>query len=243
MPDGQAGIAGDRMPSKRHRKDSSKPSHADKIRELERRGIRVDKSNEKAIARKYAAAKRERLPSSMLAKIPGKKNKQEEIAKELRQHGFRTTDTKVLVDRPRNRKREIVRGSRLKIHRGGVVSMRVKERADYVYGFTAKEKKQFAQNPELLISEITKRLRKSFPLLKARKVQVRLQWGAYQATKDFAPTYFTSKYFAAISPEDKRRDKKKAKPRLDKLTGVHFVVHVPKKRKKGKRKHGKGKRK
>lgn len=222
------------MANQRHKKNSSKLSHEDKIRELSRRGIIVDPTNPREVSRKYSATKKERLPSSLLTPIPGKKEQRDALAKELRARGFRTTDKKLVIDRPRNRKREPIKGARISVHKGGVVSMRVKQRQDFVYGFTKAEKKKFAENPDLLITEIRKRLQKQFPNMRGRKVQTRLQWGAYRATKDFSADHWfkigSGKYYEKQTPEMKRRGEKgKLK---DRLTGLHFVVHVPSKARK-----------
>jgi hypothetical protein len=170
------------------------------------------------------------------------------LRSEFKQHGFQTTPKGVLVDGPRNTRRDPLPGARVELHKGGVVKTRVGQRVDFIYGLTKAEKKRFLRDPEAMEKEIRERLRKMFPTLrkvKPSKIESRLQWGAYQATKEFAPSYFTAKYFATVSPEDVRKvGKKRAKPRADKLTGFHFVVHIPKASKARKRKEGKhGKKK
>jgi len=155
---------------------------------------------------------------------------------EAREHGFHTTQKGVVLDGPRDKRRDPIKGSRVRMLRGGVAQISVGQRRDFIYGFTRKEKQQFAADPGSMEKTILERLRSRFPQLKrARKPQVRLQWGAYQATKEFSPSYFTSKYFAGVAPEEIRREGSKAKPRLDKLTGFHIVIHVPKKSPKGKK--------
>lgn len=180
-------------------------------------------------ARKRRASERaaERIPKEL--ERPATKAQREE----LRRHGFRTTKRGVIVDGPRNKRREPIKGARLEILKGGVIKTSVGERRDFIYGFTRKEKREFAKNPAAFEKKKLAELRSIFPTLKkARRPQVRLQWGAYQATKDFAPSYFTAKYFSTISPEEVRKvGKKNARPRADKLTGFHIVVHVHAKRK------------
>lgn len=186
---------------------------------------------------KAEIAKRARVPASLLRAVPGKTPKQRaESLKEFKRHGFRTAgDRYVVVDGPRDGKRNPIKGARVTLKKGGVVVITAGNRKDYIYGFTRKEKKNFAAFPEAFLDNQYLVLAKTFPSLKkARKPQVRLQWGAYQATKDFAPNYFTAKYFAAISPEERREEGKKAKPRGDKLTGMHVVIHSAPKRKKKK---------
>lgn len=156
---------------------------------------------------------------------------------EARARGFRTSKDGVIVDGPRNKKRDPIPGARVTAYRGGVVKIKKGAREDYILGFTRAERERFAKDPAAMEREALARLRARFPnLRRVRKVQSRLQWGAYQATKDFSPTYFTFRYFTTVSPEERKREGRNAKPRLDKLTGFHFVIHVPRKRaKKGKR--------
>lgn len=232
------------MPPTRHRKSNSsnksRLTHEQKVDWLSRRGNTIDPTNRAQIARKYREARRERIPADMLHKVPGKNHKQKATsARSLRAHGFRIVGDTVVVDSPRNRRRNIIKGSRTRVLSGGVVTQSVKNRRDYIYGFTRKEKQEFAKDPAAFEKKIIRRMLDRFPALrKARKRQVRLRWGAYQGTKNFAPTYFTTKYFAESSPEEIRRvGKRKAEPRSDKLTGFHIVIHVPEK----KRRRRKGK--
>lgn len=161
--------------------------------------------------------------------------------REAKAHGFDVTKRGVIVDGPRNKKREPIKGSRVRMLRGGVARITTGQRHDFVVGFTAEEKAAFARDPAAMEKNILDRMRARFAILRnKRNVEVRLQWGAYQATKEFTPTYFTPRYFAGISPEEIRREgKRRARPRLDKLTGFHFVVHVRKKKRKNakRRKH------
>jgi len=216
------------MALQRHKKNSStsgRTSHADKLRALSRAGISVDPTDPRATARKYAAFKEQAR-----ARIPRKIERRASASqlRELKEHGFRTTKHGVIVDSPRNKLRQQIPGAKTEVKSGGVIHQTVKHRHDYIYGFTRKEKKEFAKNPQHMESIIFERLRVRFPNLRKAKVQTRLQWGAYQATKDFSPSYFTAKYFSEISPEELRREgKTRARPRADKLTGLHFVVHVP----------------
>lgn len=222
--------------SKSHKATNPRTTLEQKLRSLSKRGIHADPTNPRSVSQRYRAAlKRERIPKEL--ERPASKPQRDE----LRAHGFRTTKRGVIVDGPRNKRREPIKGARIAVAKGGVIKMSVGQRRDFIYGFTKKEKKEFARDPGAFEKKKLKELRSLFPLLrKARKPQVRLQWGAYQATKAFAPSYFTAKYFASISPEEIRKvGKRHAKPRTDKLTGFHIVVHVQKpkaKRAKGKKK-------
>lgn len=225
---------------------TTRTSHVEKLRYLSKRGVRIsDPTNTRAVAQKYRQVRDPKnykyrslrgVPPDMIRKATPKQKA------EARSHGFHVTPKGVVIDGPRDRRRNPIKGARTKVHRGGVVSQSVGQRRDFIYGFTKAEKKKFAKDPAAMEKEILARLRKMFPTLaKSRKPQIRLQWGAYQATKDFAPSYFTARYFATISPEETRKvGKKKAKPRIDKLTGFHIVIHVPKK--KAKRQHGRKKK-
>lgn len=198
---------------------------------------RSSKSNSTTAAK----SRKPRIPPDLLHKVPGK-TKAERAAniKEYKQRGFRVEKDSVVVDGPRDSRRKKIKGSRVRVIGKGVVQTSVGQRRDYIIGFTKKEKQDFAAFPEPFIENKLLQLEKIFPSLRHRRNrQVRLQWGAYQATKDFAGNYFTAKYFATVSPEDKRRDGKKAGPRADKLTGLHIVVHIPKKKKTKKKTKGK----
>lgn len=189
----------------------------------------IDAKIERARRARDARRASERVPKEL--ERPATKRQREE----LKAHGFRTTKRGVIVDGPRDKRREPIKGAKLQILKGGVIKTSVGQRRDFIYGFTKKEKREFAKDPAAFQKKKLAELRVMFPTLKrARKPQIRLQWGAYQATKDFAPSYFTAQYFAAVSPEEIRKaGKRNARPRADKLTGLHIVVHVAKE--KGKR--------
>lgn len=226
------------MARDRHRKAKSSKTapktHVEKLRELARKGVAADPTNPRSVARKYFElhnpksvkyrGHQTRIPKEL--ERPATKRQREE----LKAHGFRTTDKGVIVDGPRDRRRNPIKGARVEVLKGGVIKTSVGQRRDFIYGFTRKEKKEFAKDPGAFEKKKLRELEALLPSLKkVRKKQVRLQWGAYQATKDFAPSYFTAKYFASISPEEVRRvGKRRAKPRADKLTGFHVVIHVPK---------------
>lgn len=173
-----------------------------------------------------------RIPSDMIRRASKKQRD------ELRAHGFRTTNKGLVIDGPRDRRREKISGAKTEILKGGVVKFSVGQRRDFIYGFTRKEKKEYAKDPEAFEKKKIRELMDQFPSLRRRKKQVRLQWGSYQGTKNFAASYFTAKYFSDISGEERstaRRQKRRAQPRIDKLTGFHIVIHVadkPKRRKK-----------
>lgn len=228
------------MARKRQRsndKSTAKPqlTHEEKIRALTRAGIQPDPSSPRSVARQYYERfenPHTRKYQSVSSRVPRELERpaSKKQREELRKHGFRTTTRGVIVDGPRDKRRNPIKGSRVKVMSGGVVQTSTGQRRDYIYGFTRKEKRAFAQDPEAFTKSKIAELMKRFPHLKWKK-QVRLQWGAYQATKDFSPSYFTATYFAAISPEEKRKvGKKRAKPRADKLTGLHIVVHIPKRK-------------
>lgn len=222
-------------------KSNSTLTHEEKLRRLSRVGIQADPTSPRSVAATYyqrfenkKSFKYREHSSRVPLDLERRASKKQRA--ELKQHGFRTTERGVIVDGPRDKRRVPLKGSRVKVLSGGVVQTSVGQRRDYIYGFTRAEKKKFADNPEAFTNSKVAELMERFPHLR-RKKQIRLQWGAYQATKDFSPNYFTATYFAAISPEERRKvGKKKAKPRADKLTGLHIVVHVPKKKAKKKRK-------
>lgn len=209
------------MALERHRKSKS-ITHDEKLRALSRAGKNIDPTDRRAVSRAYRRLN-ERVPTDMERRAP------KAVREDARAHGFRTTPKGVVVDGPRDKKRQPIPGARVEVKRGGVIKQTVGDRRDFIYGFTRKEKREFAKNPEAFTKKKLSELERLFPSLRrARKKDVRLQWGAYQATKQFSPTYFTARYFATISPEEIRKvGKRQAKPRADKLTGIHVVIHVP----------------
>lgn len=190
------------------------------------------------VAARIEKARKQRDAERKAARIPkGMERRADKATRaELAKHGYRTTKRGVLVDGPRDARSNPIKGSRVKVLRGGVVQTSVGERRDFIYGMTKAEKKRFAKNPEAMEKEIETRMRERFPLLRhVRKIQTRLQWGAYRATKDFAPSYFTSRYFSQLATHRPAKGKKRPK-KIDTLTGFHFVVHVRRKKKNGKKK-------
>ena len=195
-------------------------SHVEKIEFISKREHVRDASSARSVTLQY-----KRLKSFPLH-LRRDANKAQRT--ELKIRGFYTNSRGVIIDGPRDTKRQPIKGAKFQIQKNGVIKWTVKQRQDYIIGFTKKEKKQFALDPEGFVKKKLAELKKSHPSLKGlkRKPQVRLQWGAYQHTKDFSPTQFGTKYLTKHAPREKM-------PRLDKLTGLHIVIHVP--RKKGKR--------
>ena len=190
------------------RKRKPRISHADKLREISRYERVRDPTNVRAVARRYRALKH--FPLYLLRKAD------KPTLAELKKRGFFVTDKGVFVDGPRDVRRKPIPNTRMEIMRDGVIKWRNGNRADYVIGFTRQDKKEFVRDPDAFTKKKLKELKEKFPTLKdAKSLQVRLQWGAYQGTKDFSPSYFTQRYFA---PE---------KGRIDKLTGLHVVAHIP----------------
>lgn len=150
-------------------------------------------------------------------------NKQQRA--ELKKRGFFTTEKGVIIDGPRDARRKPIKGSRFEILSDGVVKYSVKQRRDYIIGFTKKEKKEFAIDPKGFVARKEKEFRAKHLRTKIRGgLQTRLQWGAYQATKDFTPTAFSNRYPYIES-------KVKGQMIQDRMTGLHIVVHVTKGRK------------
>jgi len=237
------------MARRRHKTDSSKrPSRKQRapvsrdqrviadLRYITKRGYKGDPTNDKAIT----ARARELRQRDQLVKYYGKTVTKSQ-AKKLKERGFMVEGRKAVIDVPRDKYRKKIPGSKLAVLKDGTVKYSVRDRRDYIVGFTKEEKKRFAKEGPGVITDVLKRLRKANPTLRGKRVQTRLQWGAFQATKDYSPHYFTGTYFASISPEDRREGRKS--PRLDKLTGLHFVVHTsPKRKHRGKKKAQKKKR-
>ncbi len=222
-----------------HGKNSTAPqriAHEEKLRRLSHAGIQVDPTDRRATARAFVKWQNSKHVPRDLERRADKPTRDE-----LKHHGYYVTKRGVVIDGPRDSRRKPIKGSRVRVMKGGVIKTSVGQRRDIIYGFTKKEKRAFAKDPEGFTKSKLAELMSRFPVLRGKKKQVRLQWGAYRATKDFSPNYFNTKYLTTPSPEEIRRvGKKKARPRADKLTGLHIVVHVPKK--KGNRKHGRKKK-
>lgn len=182
----------------------------------------------KSSSRHSTAEKREKL--AYLKRFTSREQRDD-----LKRHGYTVNTTGVYLDQPRDKERKRIPGAKLEIQKGGIVKWSVGQRRDFIVGFTPKEKKEFAKNPEAFTAFKLQELIASHPqtFKKIRKPpNVRLQWGAYQAQKDFAPNYF-----AKIYPNfDKTRANKRTREARDRLVGLHVVIHIPKKRKRTKRK-------
>ncbi len=225
-------MARTRQRQKNHSKKSSATrarSHVQKLRYLTRTGKKPDPTNARAVSRAYSELKRRETLERHYSKPATKK--QRDILKE---RGFHTSKKGVVIDGPRDSRREKIKGTKFSILKSGIVKFSIKQRRDYIYGFTKKEKKEFAKDPKSFIERVREKLRAEIPSLDKAKIQTRLQWGAFQGTKDFSPHYFTKVYFAEASPEETRKGRRRKQARIDKLTGLHFVVHVPQKKKRRK---------
>lgn len=189
--------------------------HDEKLRFLSQYGAISDPTNKKSVDQKYRTFKK--FP--LYLQRPADKKQREE----LKQRGFFVTGKGVIIDGPRNAKREPIKGAKFEVLHDGVVKWSYKDRRDYIVGFTAKDKKEFARDPDAFVKKKEAELRAHYPTLARKKFQTRLQWGAYQATKDFHPYYFTKRY-----PGITERAGKAVR---DRLTGLHIVIHnqrVPK---------------
>lgn len=224
------------MASKRHKTHKrivSQPrkhralSHVEKLEFIRKREHVKDPTSTRSVSAQYNRLKN--FPLHLRRRA----TKDQRV--ELKKHGFYTNSKGVIVDSPRNVQRKQIKGAKLDILKNGVIKWSVKQRRDYIIGFTKADKKEFARDPLAFQKKKLAELRKTNPSFKGlkRKPQVRLQWGAYQATKDFAPGAFP------LTKTDKQLQRIYAgRPRksdVDKLTGFHIVIHVPRKRKKGKK--------
>jgi hypothetical protein len=154
---------------------------------------------------------------------------------ELRRHGFKVNKTGIYLDSPRDKTRKKIKGARMSVLRGGIVKWSVGRRRDFIVGFTAKEKKEFARDPEAMVARKEAELIRKHPQTFRRAVsapRVRLQWGAYQATKDFSPYELDLRYpFLASERPRKKRDRE-AK---DRLVGLIFITYVKRAKRKKKK--------
>lgn len=181
----------------------------------------ADPTNARSVHKQYVALRK--FPLHL--QRPADKQTREQLKK----RGFFTTEKGVIIDGPRDSKRKPIKGAKLDIQSDGTISWtvtrrtkrRITTRKDYIVGFTAKEKKEFAANPNAFVKNKTDELKKNKKGLQGKgKIQVRLQWGAYQATKDFHQGYFMKQ----SSGWQDRQHKKLH----DRLTGLHIVIHTNK---------------
>lgn len=201
-------------------------THAQKLAFVTRFKRDIDPTNERKVAEQYRLLKR--------ASYLHHKASRAQI-KELKARGYFTTDKGVMIDRPRHVSGKHIPGARIEIQRGGIVKQTVNERRDLIIGFTPQEKQAFALDPQSVIGRIIEEMRKRREVGSRKKIQVRLQWGAYRATKDFSPALF----WLSTSPLGKKsRESKNYRQRReiasDRLTGLHLTYFV--RRKKGKKK-------
>lgn len=216
----------------------SREKHKSNLQYLIKRGWRGDPTNVRAVA---AAAADRRSRETMERRYSRKVSRED--ARLLKRHGFHISKYGALIDSPRKRaKVDPTRAplpARFSVQESGTVKFSYKSRRDYIVGFTKKERKEFAKNPNKTLDNILARLRKKNKDLRGRRnIQTRLQWGAFEARKDFAPISFSQKLKSMdrIATMLRKKYGPKVITPLDNLTGVHFVVHVQSKRKSSRRK-------
>src|SRR5215831_476154 len=159
-----------------------KLSHAERLQFISQYARVDDPTNRHAVEKQYKLYRK--FPLYL------QKSATKNQITDLKAHGFFTTHKGVIVDGPRDARRKPIPGVRFNILKAGVVSYSVKSRRDYIQGFTLEEKQRFAENYKKVVDEAEAAFRKKHRLSKKVDVQIRLQWGAYQATKDFSAGYF-----------------------------------------------------
>lgn len=195
------------------RQRKAKISHIDKLKFVAKYKKISDPSNERAISREYKSLRQ--FPLHLLR--PANKTQRDE----LKRRGFFVTEKGVIIDGPRDANRQPISGAKLTISKtGDMIFISKNKRKDFISGFTKEDKKEFAKDPNTFIARRVEELKKKYPTLRnAKTIQVRIQWGAYQATKDFYPGYFTR---IGSGKDEIEKINKKQK---DKLTGLHIVAH------------------
>lgn len=213
------------LPSKRRH---GKFSHAEKLAFISQYKRVPDPTNKRSVSKQYKILRA--FPLDLLK--PASKAQQ----KELRKRGFFTTGKGVIVDGPRDSKRRPIKARRFTVLTNGEgVKWTVNGRRDYIIGLLPSERIQFAADPVAFLKAHRNMMQERYPDFRnARDVQVRLQWGAYQATKDFSPSFF---FKGGGTLEKEQRLMRQGK--TDKLTGLHYVIHVSHKKR---RKHGRKKK-
>lgn len=200
---------------RRHRK----LTHQDKLAYISQYKRVSDPTNKRSVAAQYK--KLRAFPLYLQRKADADQRA------ELKKRGFFTTDKGVIVDGPRTGKRKPIEGTKFKILKGGIVRFEKGARQDYIIGFTKAEKKAFAADTKAFVDAKEKEFRAQLKTrgIKVKDFQIRLQWGAYQATKDFSPTAFSNRYPYIES-------KIKGAAIQDRMTGLHIVIHRKRKGKK-----------
>jgi hypothetical protein len=194
---------------------------------IRKHGERVsDPTNTRAVNRQYEILRR--VPWHLERSA----NKQQREI--LKARGHRVTGKGVIVDGPKDLHGEKIPGSKISISKSGTVVWRVNGRRDFIVGLTKEEKREFVRDPDALVSRKWEELKREHPsIANVRKYQVRLQWGAYRSRKDFSKHEFTRK---GKSPSVEQLERiytgKGRKHDEDKLTGLHFTVHLAGTRKK-----------
>lgn len=208
------------------RKDSSKTgrvTHEEKLNFLSQFKRIDDPTNKRSVSAQYNALKR-------VAPYLHREASPEAVA-QAKKRGFFTTEKGIVVDGPRDGRRNPIPGAKFRLTKDGTAVWSVNSRRDFIVGLTRAEKKEFAKHPSEFVEKKLSELRETIPTLRGvprSKIQVRLQWGAYQGTKDFSPNEFarltTFQQFRAMHGVGRKR---KASD-VDRLTGLHIVVHLPK---------------
>lgn len=205
------------------RRPHRKLTRDDKLRFISQYQRVKDPFNTRAVNRQYKKLKS--FPLDL------KKNASKEQRAGLKKRGFFVTGKGVIVDGPRDSRRKPIKTRRFKVlGKGEGVKWTVNGRRDYIIGLTDEERRAFAHDPLTFLKAHRAMMREKYAdFHNARDIQTRLQWGAYQATKDFSASYFTRRYPYIES-------KVKGKKVLDRLTGIHYVIHLPRKKRQHARK-------
>lgn len=203
------------------RRPHRKLTRDDKLRFISQYQRVKDPFNTRAVNRQYKKLK------SFPLELQKPASKEQRAG--LKKRGFFTTEKGVIIDGPRDGHRKPIKARRFAVlGKGEGVKWTVNGRRDYIIGLSSAERKAFAANPAAFLKAHKAMMRATYhDFRNARDVQTRLQWGAYQGTKDFVPSYFTKRYPYIESPV-------KGKRVLDRLTGIHYVIHLPRAKRKRK---------
>jgi len=141
------------------------------------------------------------------------------IRDRLKAAGFVTTDKGAFIDKPRDSDGKIIKGSRLRVSKSGIVVEKTGQRITHIIGIPAKDRKRFANDPCGYIHEHHPRYGKR---LKQKGTVAALQWGAFASTKpmrseeDICKSIFNYLHDA----EGELR-----KERLHNLNGLRIIEH------------------
>jgi len=174
--------------------------------------------------------------------------------KEMTERGYKTTQKGVFLDGFRDTRGNKIKGNTVAVLKGGVIRSQLKgpkggaSRTDYIYNFSAAEKRQFLKDPEKFIKQLLNQnptLAKHFDLktlsTARSKQKLRFQIAGAYGTHSNLDLSVLEHYIKEWQEAANDPKKPRAASSFDNLTGIRLVEFKPVARKKAKKKRGKKK--